>query len=286
MKTKAFTLIELLVVIAIVALLLSVIIPAIRKAKEVAAAAVCLANEGQMIKAWLLYAGDYDAEVADGDASDNLTRPGFEQATINGSNVWYWCWVGRAMGPQNQDVNKTLDDKIRGFQAGSLWSYLQAPKVYNCPVDKRYIKPAPNKNNVIGNSDPDWMGGYRSYSIGKVYSRRPANGSGEDACTVGKISEITVPGSKIVFLEEADGYGWNDRTWNMDLNNPQWIDPFAIWHNGSSTLGFADGHAERHRWVSKNTIEMAEAQQKHWSAIENGKASEDYLWFKRSYMPR
>jgi prepilin-type N-terminal cleavage/methylation domain-containing protein/prepilin-type processing-associated H-X9-DG protein len=278
---RAFTLIELLVVIAIIGLLLAVIIPALRTAKTIAAAAVCLANESQMIKAWLQYAGDYDSNIADGDTGDVVSDPGY-----NNFPPRVWCWVGRPMGPQRQDVNKTVEDEVRGLQAGALWSYLEAQDVYNCPIDKRYLKPATYKGNSANNYDPDWKGGYRSYSIGKVLSKRSASGTGEDDHTVSKISEFTVPGSKIVFLEESDGYGWNHRTWNMNLNTPKWVDPFAIWHNGSSTLAFADGHAERHKWVSKNTLEMAEAQQKDWPATNpNGTASEDYLWFKRAYIP-
>lgn len=53
---KAFTLIELLVVIAIIALLLSIITPALKKAKDAGRTVVCANNLSQIGKAMVLYA--------------------------------------------------------------------------------------------------------------------------------------------------------------------------------------------------------------------------------------
>jgi prepilin-type N-terminal cleavage/methylation domain-containing protein len=52
---KAFTLIELLVVIAIIALLLSIIVPALRKAKDQARKVICASNLSQLGKALEMY---------------------------------------------------------------------------------------------------------------------------------------------------------------------------------------------------------------------------------------
>ena len=70
---KAFTLIELLVVIAIIGLLLAVVIPALNKAKVIAAAAVCLANEGSLSKAWLAYSEDNKGFLMEGDTGDTVS---------------------------------------------------------------------------------------------------------------------------------------------------------------------------------------------------------------------
>ena len=59
-KQKAFTLIELLVVISIIALLVSILMPALGKAKEQAKNAVCQSNLKSLGQCFTLYLMDYD----------------------------------------------------------------------------------------------------------------------------------------------------------------------------------------------------------------------------------
>jgi prepilin-type N-terminal cleavage/methylation domain-containing protein/prepilin-type processing-associated H-X9-DG protein len=58
-RSQGFTLIELLVIIAIIALLVSILMPSLRRAKELTRTAVCLSNLGQVGTAVSLYAATY-----------------------------------------------------------------------------------------------------------------------------------------------------------------------------------------------------------------------------------
>ncbi len=61
-KTRAFTLIELLVVIAIIALLLAILMPALRRVKDQARGVVCKSNLSQWGKIFYLYAHDNESK--------------------------------------------------------------------------------------------------------------------------------------------------------------------------------------------------------------------------------
>jgi prepilin-type N-terminal cleavage/methylation domain-containing protein len=67
-KGKGFTLIELLVVIAVISLLIALLIPALRAAREQGQKAVCLSNLRQLTLAWLLYADEHDGKFVYGNA--------------------------------------------------------------------------------------------------------------------------------------------------------------------------------------------------------------------------
>lgn len=65
MRRKGFTLVELLVVIGIIALLISVLLPSLNKARSAAVRATCQSNMQQLGQLWHMYANDYKGAFPD-----------------------------------------------------------------------------------------------------------------------------------------------------------------------------------------------------------------------------
>jgi len=231
MKKRAFTLVELLVVIAIIALLMALLMPALRLAKDQASGIICVNNLRQLSIAWLTYTTDNEGKIVNGHIPRNNNPPRH-----------YWV-----LAPQNEAGVYTsdsppgvLEDKLRGIKRGLLYPYVKSLKVYHCPADARI--------DIIEQQ------AYRSYSITGGMNGEAGSFGAEP---IGVYDEIRNPGTKIVFLEESDDRGWNMGSWVINPNKPDcWVDPLAGWHNDRSTMGFADGHSEKHRWQDDRTIQM------------------------------
>jgi len=82
-KNKAFTLIELLVVIAIIALLMSILMPALQRVKEQARAVVCKSHLQQWSLCLNMYISDYDGRF----------MPGIDEDWATGQYSWIYTLI-------------------------------------------------------------------------------------------------------------------------------------------------------------------------------------------------
>ena len=69
-RRRGFTLAELLVVIGIIAVLISILLPVLSRARETARRVKCMSNMRQLTAAWHQYAAEHDGELVACDAAD------------------------------------------------------------------------------------------------------------------------------------------------------------------------------------------------------------------------
>ena len=254
---KGFTLIELLVVIAIIAVLMAILMPSLKLAREQASGSVCLGNERSLILAWVMYADDNDGRLVGGypyvrdihnsgspypDRTQWLCAPLADDGTIFPAAASH---SGAYM--QSCQANPPTKEHIeRGIRAGALFPYLKSIKVYHCPGDRRWSRNAPPLNV------------YQSYSVSD-----PMNGKFEDnKYAYRKMLDIRMPAEKFVFVEEAAmTASFNIGSWwfgykagSGQIKDSAFIDAVALWHSKNNTFAFADGHAEIHKWKNAVTI--------------------------------
>jgi prepilin-type processing-associated H-X9-DG protein len=184
----------------------------------------------------------------------------------------YYSWVEFPDGSKLPEPA----EKERCIRDGKLFVYAEAVKTYHCPGDKRCLSPS----NDPGSYGLE-IGGYRSYSI--VGGMKGVEESGAwEIIPHTMTSTVKSPGAKYVFVEEADGRGDNAGSWVLYPKSRTWVDPFAIWHNERSTLGFADGHSEKHTWIDQSTIDMSQ-KQTFYQTLYSNDSGDDLDYMIRAY---
>jgi prepilin-type N-terminal cleavage/methylation domain-containing protein len=115
-RRSGFTLIELLVVVAVIAILLAILLPALRKARTLTKRIACQSNLKQIAVAWNMYLDDNEGQ--------------FYQA--GNANVLYGGWSG-LQPPSSRPLNKYFGLPVDLVDEVKIEN---DAKVYYCPADR------------------------------------------------------------------------------------------------------------------------------------------------------
>jgi prepilin-type N-terminal cleavage/methylation domain-containing protein/prepilin-type processing-associated H-X9-DG protein len=215
-RHRGFTLVELLVVIGIIALLMSILLPALNKARESARQVKCANNMRNIWYANVMYANENKDVLP--------IAPRIESQNIMNDNL---AIVMVRVG-------------VYDYDHGALWPYVSKSRiareaVFNCPTDLDAYRPV------------RWgsMQGTASYERNFTYSwNAQIRGSDSSSDNYNKatgirLGSIRMPGQKIILVEEQfpnDGVAFIHTVDGDDLLTNR--------HLKRGNQGYADGHVE------------------------------------------
>ena len=266
-RTSGFTLIELLVVIAIIAILASLLLPALAKAKSQAHQSICLNNFKQLGIMMHLYADDNEDRVVH-----------------NGNGQMRLTWVGGVFSSRPEDAGKPemlIDKRLSLFG-----QYIKTTGIYRCPSDKSTIivrdpiskrmTPKPRLRSYSLNSFVGWDTNTRG--AGEPAYRNQPDRRYQSYL---KMSDSAKGPSELFTFIEVHAVSLCRPFFGHHMKTQFYHVP-AGYHNGKAALGYIDGGSRVNEWNHQQTkalITMTTGD--HWGNHSHGNSrNTDVIWLQ------
>jgi len=228
-----FTLIELLVVIAIIAILASMLLPALAKAKAKAHSIACINNEKQLCIAAMVYSTDFN----DAWPLNNEGDPGLDLANPPAGyqpKVWVEGREGSNLVDE-QDAVGMISEKV-----SLLAPYVKEKGSFRCPGDKKLRR--------VGNLMIRWP---RSYGMNAyvAWNKTPYNNMpDEKRYLVFRKTSAAEGGSQIFMFGEIHPDSICRPMFGINMDSQNIYHVPGNYHDRVSNFGYLDGHAQARRW--------------------------------------
>jgi len=231
-RRAGFTLVELLVVTGIIAVLASMLLPALARSTQTARGVQCIGNMRQLILGWLLYADENDGRLCP-------SNPGSRSGWISGIQNF------DSSNRDNTNTTFLLDGRY-----ARLGPYLQNAGFFKCPSDRSFVRMSGTRHPRVRSVAMNPVVGLPSIDQGL-----PANREFRLFQNASQILEPTPDRLWVLVDEHPDSI--DDGSFTVDLKSRGPAAYLYSWpanfHGNGANFAFADGHVERHRWIDSRT---------------------------------